>query len=85
MSKTEMLRARIEPDLKRDAEIIFSKLGLSTTQAVTLFYKQVVINHGLPFDVKLPNPLTQEALHEVMAKKDLKKYGSVNEVKEKLS
>ncbi len=37
MAKTEMIRARITPELKTEAEAIFKKLGLSTTEAITLF------------------------------------------------
>ena len=39
MAKTEMIRARVEPDLKREAGDLFSELGLSATEAITLFYK----------------------------------------------
>ena len=48
MTKSEMIRARVEPELKREAETVFSRLGLSTTQAITLFYKQVTLQQGLP-------------------------------------
>ena len=55
MAKTEMIRARVEPELKRQAEELFSSLGLSTTEAITLFYKQVTLHRGLPFSVRMPN------------------------------
>lgn len=61
MSKTEVVRARIEPGLKRNVEEIFSKLGLNTTQAITLFFKQLELKQGLPFAVELPNQETREA------------------------
>ena len=63
MSKTEMIRARIEPALKENAETVFEKLGLSSTQAINLFYKQVTLHRGLPFEVKIPNAATRAALH----------------------
>ncbi len=85
MSKTEMLRARIEPNLKHDAEKIFKKLGLSTSQAIILFYQQVIINHGLPFDLKLPNDTTQEALFDVLLKRNLKNHESLDDLKKKFS
>ena len=47
MAKTEMIRARVEPHLKQEAEEIFSRLGLSSTEAITLFYRQVALQHGL--------------------------------------
>jgi DNA-damage-inducible protein J len=51
MSKSAMVRARIEPDLKQHAEEVFHNLGISVTQAITIFYKQVEMRNGLPFNV----------------------------------
>ena len=59
MHKTDTVRARIEPKLKDKAERVFRKLGLSTTQAITLFYKQVEMRRGLPFDVVVISETTQ--------------------------
>ena len=55
MNKTETVRARMQPNLKNSVENIFRELGLNTTQAVTLFYKQVELRNGLPFEVVIPN------------------------------
>ncbi|MGH2574156.1 MAG: type II toxin-antitoxin system RelB/DinJ family antitoxin, partial [Ignavibacteria bacterium] len=41
MAKTAMIRARTEPKLKKEVESIFNKLGLNSTEAINLFYKQV--------------------------------------------
>jgi len=60
MQKSAMVRARVEPKLKEDAEKLFEQLGLSTTQAITLFYRQVVLRRGLPFDVIIPNATTRK-------------------------
>ena len=54
MAKTANLYARIEPDVKEQAEIILNALGIPASNAITMFYKQVIINRGLPFEVKLP-------------------------------
>ena len=62
MKKTSTIRTRVEPDLKDRAERIFRKLGLTTTQALTLFYKQVELRNGLPFDVAIPNEITRLTL-----------------------
>ena len=58
MSKTEMIRARIEPDLKKDVESIFSELGLTPTTAINIFYRQVKLLKGLPFNIRIPNMTT---------------------------
>ncbi|MBM9538535.1 type II toxin-antitoxin system RelB/DinJ family antitoxin [Desulfobulbus alkaliphilus] len=71
MGKSSTVRARIEPDLKGKAEHIFQQLGLTTTQAITLFYKQVELKNGLPFDVIIPNEVTRKTFAETEAGRDL--------------
>ena len=71
MSKISTVRARMEPDLKDKAEKVFSKLGLTSTQAITLFYKQVEMRNGLPFDVVIPNETTLRTFDETDAGKNL--------------
>lgn len=53
MAKTANLHVRIEPELKEQAENILNSLGLPPFSAITMFYKQVILQQGLPFDVKL--------------------------------
>ena len=55
MAKTANLYARIEPELKEQAESILIALGIPASNAITMFYRQVVLNNGLPFEVKLPS------------------------------
>ena len=64
MSKTSTVRARIEPGLKNKAEHVFRKLGLTTTQAITLFYKQVELRNGLPFEVAIPTKATRQTFDD---------------------
>jgi DNA-damage-inducible protein J len=71
MSKTSTVRARIEPDLKDKAEHIFRKLGLTTTQAITLFYKQVELRDGLPFEVAIPTETTRRTFNDTDAGRHL--------------
>lgn len=53
MPKTAMIRARIEPKLKTSAENALKKMGFSPTEAITIFYRQVVIQKAIPFEVSL--------------------------------
>ncbi|NOQ64686.1 MAG: type II toxin-antitoxin system RelB/DinJ family antitoxin [Methyloprofundus sp.] len=62
MSKSAMIRARIEPDLKQHAEEVFQRLGMTATQAITVFYKQVEMRNGLPFQLSIPNEETIKTL-----------------------
>ena len=63
--KSAMVRARMEPGLKTKAEKYFDLLGLTTTQAITLFFKQVEIHRGLPFEINIPNDETIAAMKEI--------------------
>ena len=65
MPKTEIIRARVEPDLKKEVETIFLELGLSPTIAINLFYHQVKIRKGLPFDIRIPNDLTIKTFEDL--------------------
>ena len=58
MSKSTFLTARIEPKLKQDASQVLSQVGMSTSDAITLFLRQVVLRGGLPFSVRMPKPPT---------------------------
>lgn len=62
MGKSAVVRARMEPELKEDVERILGLLGLNATQAITLFYRQVELHQGLPFEVALPNETTTRTL-----------------------
>jgi len=64
MSKTSMIHARVEPNLKSEVESVLKTLGLNATQAITMFYEQIRLNHGLPFEVKIPNDITAKAMQE---------------------
>ena len=71
MSKSAMVRARIEPDLKDHAEDVFEHLGLSVTQAITMFYKQVAMRNGLPFNVAIPTERTIKSFQTTDADQDV--------------
>ena len=83
MSKTKTISARFEPELKHNSETVLGALGLSITEAVTLFYKQISLQHGLPFDVKIPNDVTIKTLKQVRNREDLTEYGSLDDLKQK--
>jgi DNA-damage-inducible protein J len=78
MSKTETIRARVEPKLKRDAEAVLKKLGLTSSEAITLFFTQVTLTKGLPFPLRLPNKETRRAIDEARAGRNLETFDSVS-------
>jgi len=59
MSKAATVRARLEPHLKDEAEGLLHELGMTATQAISIFYRQILLRRGLPFDVALPNAKTR--------------------------
>ena len=80
MGKTAMISARMEPDLKQNAEEVFEELGLTATQAITLFYKQVELEGGLPFLVRIPNRVTAEALEEARSRRNLESANTLEDL-----
>ncbi len=74
-TKSVNLYARIEPDVKEQAEKILSALGIPASNAINMFYKQIILQRGLPFDVKLPSsrPIDMSALSEAELNAELEK------------
>ena len=79
--KSSVINMRVEPKLKKQAEKVLHPLGLTTTDAITIFLHKLVLEEGLPFEVRIPNKATQKAMKNVMARKNLKHYKSVEELK----
>lgn len=74
---------RIDEDLKEKAEAVFSDLGITSTTAITMFFKQVVRSNGIPFSLKasVPNKKTRRAIKEVeRLEKKPKKHKTFNSV-----
>ncbi len=82
MAKTTMISTRIDPDLKTKVEEIFTQLGLSTTQAITLFLKQVELHNGLPFLIKIPNETTRKAIDESKYSAKMVRFENPNDLYE---
>jgi len=68
-AKTATARALIDPEVKRAAESILKEIGLSVSNSVELFYRQVVAQGGLPFDLQVPNRKTMKAIRNSRAGK----------------
>jgi DNA-damage-inducible protein J len=79
MAKSKMIRARVEPALKQDAEAVLDKLGMTPTEAITLFYRQVTLYRGLPFPVRIPNAATRKALQDARVGKNIERFDTVDD------
>ncbi len=64
MAMEAMIRARCDADLKNAAEAIFKELGISTSQAINMFLAKVKREKGIPFELKIPNDVTANAMEE---------------------
>ncbi len=84
MAKISTVRARIEPELKADVEKLFKELGISTTEAINLFYRQVKLRNGFPFNVVIPNKMTERVFKDTDAKRNLIRCEDADDMFKKL-
>lgn len=82
MSKTTMITARIDPELKRETEKVLKELGLTTSQAITLFFNQISLRKALPFAVAIPNTETAQAIEKALAGVELYEAENVDALTE---
>ena len=73
--KSANLYARIEPDVKEKAESILAALGIPASNAINIFYKQIILQRGLPFEGKMPpaKPVNINTLSETEFNEELEK------------
>ncbi len=69
MASDQVVRARISADLKQEATEVLEKMGLSVSDAIRMMLVRVAAERALPFDVKVPNQVTQAAMDEARAGK----------------
>ena len=74
-AKSANLFVRLEPDVKEEAEKILDILGISASSAIDIFYRQIILQRGLPFDVKIPieKPVAMGVLSEEELNAELEK------------
>ncbi len=82
MPKTAVLKTQIAPDLKTEVEGVLKELGLSTTEAIALFFYQIKLHRRLPF--KIPNKTTRKTFEDTDAGKNLVHYESLDDMFEDL-
>lgn len=81
-NKTAYIRTRIRPDIKRSAERVLHNMGMSTSDAVSVFLNQVSLQNALPFQVKIPNKETVAAFNEDLS--NAKRYTDVDDMMDDL-
>lgn len=73
----DIIRARIEPELKSEAVKVLHSMGLTPSAAIRMFLQQVVSERALPFQVKAPNAETAAALRDVAENRNLTRHTSL--------
>ncbi|MGB0385118.1 MAG: type II toxin-antitoxin system RelB/DinJ family antitoxin [Ardenticatenaceae bacterium] len=80
MNDSAIVPIQIEPQLRIDAESVFRELGISVTEAITLFYEQVILNRQLPFHPPTPNPTTLETFRKTDAGEEIVSFNNTQEL-----
>ena len=80
LMKIAAVHSRIHPEIKEQAERILQRLGLSPTEAIRMFYTQIALRNGLPFDVAIPNDATIKALEDSRNGRNLERFDSTEEL-----
>lgn len=84
MARTAMINARTEMELKAEVEGILKTLGMSTSEAINIFFKQVKMRRGLPFPVEIPTEETLETFRDSEAGKGLVACKNIDDMFKKL-
>lgn len=84
MNRTANIQTRIDGNIKSKAGKILTKLGLNHSEAINIYYRQIIIRNGIPFSLEIPNEMTLNAVEEVESGKIKKSYKDANKLFEDL-
>lgn len=82
--KSDYIRARIEPELKKNVHALLHEFGVSPTQVITMLYKLIRREHRLPFPIEIPNAETAKAIKEARAGIGVTRCKDANDMFKKL-
>ena len=80
MSRTVTVRARMAPGLKSEVEALLEQLGVTTTDAITMFFSQIRLRKGIPFSINVPNKITRRTFDATDRGEDLHAHKSLDEM-----
>ncbi len=91
MAKTSSMHIRVEPKVKEEVEKILSNLGMTSTEAINIYLRQIILTSGIPFEIKTPQ-FSNEMLEAIKEADEIMKnpdaypsYNSVEELMEALN
>ena len=73
MAKTSSMHIRIEPEVKKEVEKILSNLGMTSTEAINIYLRQIILNSGIPFEIKQPQ-FSNEMLEAIEEAEEMEKH-----------
>ncbi len=82
--KAATVRARIDEELKIDVEHVLDELGLSISEAISLFMAQIKLKRGIPFDIRVPNKVTLKTFKDTDANRNLVRCKNAKDMFDKL-
>ena len=82
---TTTIQARIDAHSKEQAKKILDFLGLSMSEAITLYFRQIILRRGIPFEIEIPNDLTAKVLADTKKGRKLRKAANVDKLFEELN
>ena len=85
MEKSATIQARINLEVKREAQRILSQLHISMSEAIAMYLTQITLHQGIPFEIRIPNELTQKTLKESEDGKNLHQANNVSDLFEELN
>ena len=85
MEKSATIQARINPEVKREAQKILSQLHISMSEAIAMYLTQITLHKGIPFEIKIPNEITQKTLKDSEVGKDIHRVDNANDLFEELN
>jgi DNA-damage-inducible protein J len=81
MSKCVTVQARVEPDLKKEVDAVLGKIGVSPSQVINALYAQIMMQRGVPFELKIPNEETKAAMDDAINRRNLTEWSSLEDLK----
>lgn len=73
MAKTSSMHIRVEPQVKKEVERILNTLGMTSAEAINIYLKQIILNSGIPFEIKTPQ-FSDEMLESLAEAEEIEKH-----------
>ncbi len=78
MAKTATIQTRVDPVIKRNAQMILKRLNISMSEAISMYLSQITLHNGIPFEIKIPDEVTAKTLKDSEIGKNVHKVDSVD-------